>query len=172
MSTSRPRRQTTTMSIPIQSPTNYQTLSRASSSPKPPPTIHSTNLLPTRSSFSYSSTPSLSISTRQQPFASRPIASALPARSTTSMANYTNGYGYGANTSSQNRPISSSTSYQNPNFSSNTLGYRSSLTIHQPTETSRPKIADSTRDYSIPSRINTIRSVKYVPSSYNRYYQS
>lgn len=178
MPASRPRRQTTTMSIPIQSSpspptTNYQTLSRASSSSRPPVTVHSTNSSPTRSSFSYSSTPSLSIPTRQQTFVSRPIASALPARSITSINNYTaNGYNYGANTSSQNRPVSSSSSYQNSNLSSNTLGYRSSLTIRQPTEISRPKLADTTREYSIPSRINTLRSVKYVPSSYNRYYQS
>jgi hypothetical protein len=177
MAASRPRRQTTTTPTPIPIPTtnNNNTLSRRIPSPKPPPitTLHS---LPTRSSFLYSSSPTLSLPPRQYSFANRSTTSALPPRSTTTISNYTNAYNPGAN-SNPNRPITSSSNYQNPNLTAGTNGYRSTLPIRQPSEPFRTnstsmKPFELTRESNIPMKINTMRPVKYVPSSYNRYHLS
>ncbi len=172
MTTSRPRRETTTTtSIPIQR-TNNNTLGRTSLSPKPLPTTH--NLSPIRSSLLYSSSPSLSLPPRQQSFANRSAASALPGRSIATISSYANAYNNGSN-SSNNRPVSSSSAYQNPNLTTGTVGYRSSLSIRSPFEPSHAnststKPFELTREFYIPPRINTMRTVKYVPSSYNRYH--
>lgn len=179
MSTSRPRRPTAPTPIPIQT-TNNLTLGRTSASPKPsaqPITTTTTtalNPLTTRSSFLYSSTPSLTLSPRQHSYVNRSTTSALPARSTTTISNYTNAHNNGVN-SNLNRPVSSSSAYQNGHLTTGTTGYRSSLNIRQPLELTRTnststKPFELTREYYIPTKINTIRTVKYVPSSYNRYY--
>jgi hypothetical protein len=173
MSTIRPRRQTTTTPIPVQTTNNY-TLGRASPKPSPPPPTTTLNFSPPRSSFLYSSSPSLSLPPRQNSLINRSTTSALPARSTTTISNYANTYNHGVN-SNPNRPVSSSSAYQNASLTTGTNGYRSSLNIRQPLEISRAnststKPFDLTREYYIPTRINTIRTVKYIPSSYNRYY--
>ncbi len=171
MATLRPRRQTSTTPIPIQT-SNYNTLGRTSLSPKPLPTTH--HFSPIRSSLLYSSSPSLSLPPRQQSFVNRSIASALPARSTTTISNYANAYNQGAN-SSNNRPVSSSSTYQNPNLTTGTVGYRSSLSIRSPpeplyTNSTLTKPFELTREFYVPPKINTMRTVNYVPSSYNRYH--
>ena len=171
MSASPPRRQPTTTTIPVQI-TPKQTLGRTLSSPRRQPSI--LNSSSPRSSFLYSSSPSLSLPPRQHSFVNRSTASALPARSTTTTSNYVNSYNQGANSNS-NRPVSSTSAYQNANLTTGTTGYRSSLTIRQPFESSRAssiptKPLELTREYYIPTKINTMRTVKYVPSSYNRYY--
>lgn len=170
MSASRPHRPTTTN--PVQT-IRKPPVSRALSSPKPAP-LTTLNSSSPRASFLYSSSPTLSLSPRQHSFHDRSSTSALPARSTTTTSNYANVYTSGLN-SNLHRPISSSSAYQNTHSNTATNGYRSSLNIRQPTEFSRTnsnvtKPLDLTRDYYLPSKINTIRTVKYVPSSYNRYY--
>jgi len=166
--TTRSRRPTTPTPIPIQTTNNNNTLGRRTLSSKP---------LPTRSNFLYSSTPSLSIPPRQYSFINRPTTSALLSRPlTTVSSSYTNAYNQGANSSNNNnRPTSSSTVYQNSNLTTGTNGYRSSSSLKQPVESSytnsiSTKPFELTREYHIPTEINTFRTVKYVPSSYNRYY--
>jgi atypical dual specificity phosphatase len=173
MSSPRPRRQMTTTTAPIQTINSY-TLGRTLSSPKPPPPTTTVNPPSTRSSFLYSSSPSLTLPTRQHSAVNRSITSALPARSTTTVSNYANTFNHGVN-SNRNRPLSSFPAYENSNLTTGTNGYRSSLNIRPPPEISRAnstltKPFDLTREYFIPTKINTIRTVKYVPSSYNRYY--
>lgn len=168
MSSTRPRRQAPTTPIPIQR--SYNTIGRTVPSPKPIPTTYSSS--PTRSSFLYSSSPTLSLPPRQNSFVNRSVTSALPDRSTTAISNYTNAYNTGAN-SSNNRPVSSSSAYQNSHLTPGTNAYRSSLLIRQPSE---PSYANSTstrpfeltREYQIP--INPMRTVRFIPSSYNRYH--
>jgi len=169
--TSRSRRQTTTP-IPMQTTNNNNTLGRTTISSARPTTP--VNSLQTRSAFLYSSTPTLSLPPRQQSFVNRSITSALPARSTTTISNYTNAYNPGAN-SSNNRPVSSSSAYQNRNLTTGINGYKSSLSIRQPSEPSHInsitiKPFELTRELYVPTKINTFRTVKYVPSSYNRYH--
>ena len=176
MSASRPHRPTTT-TIPIQT-TKKPPVARALSSPKPAPLTtlksSSNSSPPPRASFLYSSSPTLSLSPRQHSFHDRSSASALPARSTTTTSNYSNAYNSGVN-SNLHRPVSSTSAYPNAHLNTATNGYRSSLNLRQPSEFSRinsnvTKPLDLTREYYLPSKINTIRTVKYVPSSYNRYY--
>lgn len=171
--TTRPRRPTTT-TIPIQRSYN-NTISRAtlssSTASKPTSTIY--NSSPTRSSLLYSSSPTLSLPPRQQSFVNRSTINPLPDRSTTTISNYSNAYNQGAN-SSNNRPVSSSSAYQNTNVTTGVNPYRSSLLIRQPSEplytnsTSTTKPYELTREYQIP--MSPMRTVKFVPSSYNRYH--
>lgn len=165
-----PSRRPTTTTIPIQT-VKRPVAARALSSPKPAPLTTLNSSLP-RTSFLYSSSPTLSPPVRQHSFNNRSSASALPARSTTATANYSNAYNSPSN-SNPNRPGSSSSTYQNPNLTTANNGYRSAMNLRQPSEPSRVNLTkplEFTRDYYLPSKINTIRTVKYVPSSYNRYY--
>lgn len=173
MSTSQPRRPTTT-TIPIQT-IKRPVAARALSSPKPAP-LTTLNSSSPRTSFLYSSSPILSPPVRQHSFNNRSSTSALPARSTTTTANYPNAYNSTSN-SNPRRPGSSSSNYQNGNLTTASNGYRSAMNLRQPSEPSSrinnsnlTKPLEFTRDYYLPSKINTIRTVKYVPSSYNRYY--
>ena len=173
MSASQSRRPTTT-TIPIQT-IKRPVAARALSSPKPAAPLTSLNSSSPRTSFLYSSSPTLSPPGRQHSFNNRSSTSALPARSTTTTANYSNAYNSTSNMNPR-RPGSSSSNYQNGNLTTATNGYRSAMNLRQPSEHSRinnsnlTKPLEFTRDYYLPSKINTIRTVKYVPSSYNRYY--
>jgi hypothetical protein len=169
-SITRTRRQPTT--IPIQT-TNYNTLGRTSySTPKPKPTASTIfNSSPIRSSGLYSSSPSISYPIRQNTLVNRTATSALPTRSITTTSNYTNAYNHGAN----NRPVSSTSAYQNHHLKTGSNGYLNTGTIRQLPEPSRMNSASTkpfelTRDFYFPTKINTFRTVKYVPSSYNRYH--
>ncbi|CAF4117958.1 unnamed protein product, partial [Rotaria sp. Silwood2] len=168
MPTSRPLRQPTRTTISNQT-TNNNTLGRTLSPSKG--TI--SNSSPVRSSFLYSSSPTFSLPPRQNSLVTRSTTGTLPPRSTTTLSSYTNTYNHAAN-SSHNRPVSSSV-YQNP---TSTIGNNhitnSSINRQQP-ELSRinstsTKPFELTRELIIPSKFNTYRTVKYVPSSYNRYH--
>ncbi|CAF0720924.1 unnamed protein product [Rotaria sp. Silwood1] len=169
MPTSRPLRQPTRTIIPNQT-TNNNTLGRTLSSPKA--TLG--NSSPIRSSFLYSSSPTLSLPPRQNSVFNRSTTSALPPRSTTTLSSYTNTYNHAAN-SSHNRPVSSSTVYQNHASTTGNNNITNSSINRQQPEQSRinstsTKPFELTREFVIPTKFNAYRTVKYVPSSYNRYH--
>jgi hypothetical protein len=175
MPTSRPRRQPTSTIIPVQTTHNHNTLGRTPLSPSPQKTTATIQSSPTRSSFLYSSSPALSIAPRQYSFVNRSTTSALPTRATTTISSYPHAYNHGASSNSNNRPVSSSSIYQNHNPTAGSNGYMKSSTLRQLPEQARinstlGKPFDLTREYFIPTKINSFRTVKYVPSSYNRYH--
>ncbi|UJR26284.1 hypothetical protein I4U23_007622 [Adineta vaga] len=162
-----------TRTIPVQKTTTTtnntaNTLARPRSSSRP-----ILSFSPTRSTFSYSSSPSLAIQPRQTSYVQRTTTSALPTRSPI-LTNYSNAYNQGATTtnSMNNRPVTSSSSYQTPA----NANYRSSSYIRQPPEATRmnstiTKPFELPREFSVPTKItNPFRTVTYVPSSYNRYH--
>ncbi len=170
MPTSRPRQLSPSAAIPIQT-TNTNTLSRARSSPKPTSTL---SFSPTRSTSSYSSSPLLSLPPRQNSFVNSTKTIALPTRSTAT-SNYSNAYNPGASSISYNRPFSSSSVYQNQHLTPGSNNYLNSSTIRQQPEQSRinsiaTKPFELNREFFVPPRMGTLRTVNYIPSSYNRYY--
>jgi hypothetical protein len=173
----RTRRQPLTSTIPNQT-TNYNTMGRTLSSPKPRPlasTLFNSSL--TRPSYLYSSSPSLSYPTRQNALANRTSTSALPARSITTTSNYTNAYNRDAN-SSNNRPVTSSSAYQNHHLTAGSNGYLNTSSVRLQPQPEHARIYSTTgtrpfelsREFFLPTKISTFRTVKYVPSSYNRYH--
>ncbi|CAF0816036.1 unnamed protein product [Adineta ricciae] len=171
-SASAPRRPlAATNTIPVQrSTTTSNTLARPRSTSRP-----ALSFSPTRSTFAYSSSPSLALQPRQTSFHQRTTASASPTRSPT-ISNYSNRYNLGVTNSNpnstNNRPITASSSYQIPI----NVSYRSTSSIRQPFEPTRMtstinKPYAVTREFSIPAKmVNPVRNVSYVPSSYNRYH--
>jgi hypothetical protein len=167
--TSRPRQFSPSASIPIQT-TNTNTLSRARSSPKPTSTL---SFSPTRSTSSYASSPLL-LPPRQNSFLNPTNTISLPTRSTAT-SNYSNAYNHGASSTSYNRPFSSSSVYQNQHLTPGTNNHLNYSSIRQQPEQSRinstlTKPSELTREFFIPPKMGTFRTVNYVPSSYNRYY--
>ncbi|CAF1356456.1 unnamed protein product [Adineta steineri] len=168
-SSSRPRRpMPSTTTVPVQTTTTNNTISRSRSSTKP-----ALSFSPVRSTFSYSSSPSLVVPPRQGSYVNRTATSALPGRSIAE-PNNSNIYTHGASSNSTNyRPVTTSSSiYQTPS----SYNHLNSSTIRQQPDLSRMYSAsrkpfELTREYSIPPKTNdTFRTVKYVPSAYNRYH--
>lgn len=176
MASNKPRRQISTMHIPIQAvhsnPVNFQrnpssTVQRSSSVNANQLNSSNTN----RNSLYFSTTPTVTLG-RTQPTAS--VNRTLSPRATTTLSTYTSAYNPGANQKTS-RPASSSFTYQNSNATVAT-----SATAIKPTQRSTYELTrahsslarsnEPVRDSSSPTRVNSFRTVKYIPSSYNRYY--
>lgn len=165
MPTARPIRQPTRSITPNPLQTN-NTISRTLSSKS---TLG--NSLPLRATHSHaSSSPSISIPIRQTPFVTRSTTSALPPRSLTTLSSYSNAYNHAA-TSNNNRPVSSTSFYQNHSSpaATNAVSYRLQPPEPIRTSTASAKPFEFTREVVIPAKTNSFRTVKYVPSAYNRY---
>ena len=160
--TSRPYRQPTRTTIPNQT-IKSNTLVKTFSSSKP--TIH--NSSPTRSSFTHSPPPTFTLPLNQSPLAARSVTSALQPRSITTLSSYTNNYHHPTNSS--NRPVSSSSAYQNHTSTTKTNNYTRQQPDSSRNSSPPTKSFELTHEYLIPTKTNTFRTVKYVPSSYNRY---
>jgi hypothetical protein len=169
MPTTRSLRQTTT-SIPIQTTSSMNnTIGKSSLISNSKPVNNTT--ASSRSAFLFSTPP------RPGSLIHR-STNTLPTRASTTFSNYTSAYNQGATAANVNpRPVSSTSVYYRSNTTPLSNIHRSSF-IHQPSEqpmrigSSSPKPYgqnSTTRELFIPTKINTFRTVKYVPSSYNRY---
>lgn len=143
ISSSQPQRSTTTMSMP-------------------------NNGSPSRSSFLYSTTPTRPVN---QTF-TRSTASALPTRATTTISSYSPLSNAPTTNSKLTRPGSSSFTYQPATMSNGSL---SKSILRQPSDVTRLNSSTMTPnlrsgDSYLPNKVNSLRTVKYVPSSYNRYH--
>lgn len=173
MPTTRARRQTSTAHIPIQAVNS--TLGKRALSPPPQRSTVTMNLSPARSSFLYSSSPALTLPRQQNSLANRSTTSALPTRATTTISTYGNAYNSGASTKNA-RPVSSSFAYQNPHPTVVSNGTVNKSILRQPTAVARlnstplARPTELTREFFAPTKVDSFRTVKYVPSSYNRYH--
>ncbi|CAF3378321.1 unnamed protein product [Rotaria socialis] len=171
MPTARPIRPPTRTATTISNQTASSTLSRAPSSSK----SAIGNTAPLRASFTYSPSPTLSLPMRQNTLFTRPTTSALPPRSSTTLSSYSNTYNPAAN-SSHNRPVSSTSVYHSqsqPTGTTSNLINTTSYRLQQPEpirlNSTTAKPFELTRELIIPAKTNNFRTIKYVPSSYNRY---
>ena len=142
ISSSQPQRSTTTMSVPSNGSLG-------------------------RSSFLYSASPTRPVN---QPVP-RSTASALPSRATTTFSSYSPPSNAPVN-SKLTRPGSSSFTYQPVTLSN---GSPSKSILRQPSDVTRLNSSTLTSNFrsgdsQLPSKVNSLRTVKYVPSSYNRYH--
>ena len=142
IASSQPQRSTTTMTMPSTSS-------------------------PSRSSFLFSANPTRPVNQSTV----RSTASALPTRATTTFSSYSPSSNPTTN-SKLTRPGSSSFTYQPATMSN---GSPSKSILRQPSDVTRLNSSTMTTnnrsgDSHLPNKVNSMRTVKYVPSSYNRYH--
>jgi hypothetical protein len=184
MPTSRSRRQATVSPPAVVSSTPMQPMSanpgrRISStvSQRSPSSILSSTIVdssPARSSFLY---PSTTLPRQTNPYVNRSVTSALPARSSAIISTYNNAYSPNvAPTGTHHRPVSSSFTHSHMNPSMTVNGSTHKSVQRQPvdiartssTSTGRPLENLTSELYNSP-KTHSFSTVKYIPSSYNRY---